>query len=150
MLENGCLTLWILQVFMLQIATPIWEDCTANPVAFIPCSNSLSFCVSTKIKMPPGKILLKTGVEVRTRGMACTKRIFAESDPWDFTSQDGTATFGLLELIQNACTGILWRIPWSCLLTSCSFSETKTVITFKSKSQAVWWLIRTNISWLIN
>lgn len=51
-------------------------------------------------------------------------------------------------LIQNACTSILWRILWSCMLTSCSFSETKTVIMFKSKRQVVWWFIRTNISWL--
>lgn len=83
---------------MLMIATPVWEDCTANPVAFIPCWNSLSFCASTKLKMPQGKILLKTGVEVRTRGIACTKRICAESDPRDFTSQDGTAAVSLLEL----------------------------------------------------
>lgn len=48
--------------------------------------------------MPPGKIQLKTGVEARTRGTACTKRIFAEADPRDFTSRDGTAAFSLAEL----------------------------------------------------
>lgn len=134
-----------------MIATPVWEHCTANPVAFIPCSNSLSFCASTKLKMPQGKILFEDRCWSQNSRHGVHKENICRVRParfhksgWDLYSPSSGA--------QNAykmhATVLFWGFCAAACLHHIVFPETEMAIAFKSKSQVMWWFITTRISWL--